>query len=114
MAKRKAINKDIRNIALKFADILERQGIPVEKLIVFGSYVKNRAAEESDIDLCIVSPKFGKDPIEELQFLFKQTRKIDTRIEPIPVSPQEYRESFSPLIFEIKKFGREIIGETNR
>ena len=48
MAKRKAINKDIRNIALKFADILERQGIPVEKLIVFGSYVKNRAAEESD------------------------------------------------------------------
>ncbi len=31
-----------------------------------------------------------------------------SRIEPIPVSPQEYRQSGSPLIVEIKKFGREI------
>ena len=46
--------------------------------------------------------------IEELQFLLRKTRKIDTRIEPIPVSPQEYREIDSPLIVEIKKFGREI------
>ena len=108
MAKRKVILKDVRSAALKFAEILEGQGIAVEKMIVFGSHVKNKASEESDIDLCIVSPEFGKDPVEELQFLFKQTRKVDTRIEPIPVSPQEYRESLSPLIFEIKKFGREI------
>ncbi len=108
MAKRKVILKDVRSTALKFAEILEGQGITVEKMIVFGSHVKNKASEESDIDLCIVSPEFGKDPVEELQFLFKQTRKVDTRIEPIPVSPQEYRESLSPLIFEIKKFGREI------
>ena len=109
MVKRKVIDKDIRNTALKFAQILESQGIAVEKLIVFGSYVKNKASGESDIDLCIVSPEFGRDPVEELQFLFKQTRKVDTRIEPIPVSPQEYRESVSPLIFEIKKFGKEIV-----
>lgn len=109
MGKRKAINNDIRNIALRFAAVLEKQGIPVSKLIIFGSHVKDRAVEESDIDLCIVSPKFGKDPVEELQFLLKQTRRIDTRIEPIPVSPQEYRRPLSPLIFEIKKFGREIM-----
>lgn len=100
MAKRKVVNKDIRDTALKFAQILRGQGIAVEKLIVFGSYVKNKASGESDIDLCIVSPAFGKDPVEELQFLFKQTRKVDTRIEPIPVSP---------LILEIKKFGKEIV-----
>lgn len=109
MAKRKVVSKDTRDIALKFADILERQGISIEKLIIFGSYAKNNASEESDIDLCIVSPEFGKDPIEELQFLFKQTRGVDTRIEPIPVSPQEYKESLSPLILEIKKSGRKIM-----
>ena len=109
MAKKKFISKDVKNTALKFAKLLEDQGITVDKMIVFGSYVKNMAGEESDIDLCIVSPEFGEDPVEEMQFLFKQTRKVDTRIEPIPVSPQEYKESSSPLIFEIKKFGREIL-----
>ena len=108
MAQGKTVNKNIRRTVLVFSRLLEKKGIPVERLIVFGSYAKNKANKESDIDLCIVSPKFGEDPLEELQFLLKQTRKVDTRIEPIPVSPQEYRESSSPLIFEIKKFGKEI------
>lgn len=64
--------------------------------------------KESDIDLCVVSPNFGDDPVAELQFLLKQTCKVDTRIEPIPVSPREYREAISPLIHEIKKYGRQI------
>ncbi len=87
---------------------MEREGTPVEKLILFGSYARDEADKESDIDLCIISSKFGKDPIDELQFLLKKTRKVDSRIEPIPISPQEYRELGSPLIAEIKKFGREI------
>lgn len=108
MAGKKTISKDIRNIALKFRQLVEQEGTPVERLILFGSYARGAASKESDIDLCIISSKFGKDPIGELQFLLKKTRKIDSRIEPIPVSPQEYREVASPLIVEIKKFGREI------
>ena len=105
---KKTINKNIRNIALKFRKLLEEEGMPIKKLILFGSYARGEANKESDIDLCIISSKFGKDSIDELQFLLKKTRKIDSRIEPIPVSPQEYREEDSPLIVEIKKFGREI------
>ena len=108
MAEKKTISKSIRNVALKFRKLLEEEGTPVEKLILFGSYARGKAGKESDIDLCIISSEFGKDSIEELQFLLRKTRKIDTRIEPIPVSPQEYREMDSPLIVEIKKFGREI------
>ena len=77
-------------------------------MIIFGSYVKDYANAESDIDLCIVSSSFGRDPIDEMQYLFKQTRKVDTRIEPIPVSPKEYRTSSSPLISEIRNSGYEI------
>ena len=108
MAEKKTISKKIKNIALKFRNLLEKEGTPVEKLILFGSYARGEANKESDIDLCIISSKFGKDSIDELQFLLKKTRKIDSRIEPIPVSPQEYRQLESPLIVEIKKFGREI------
>lgn len=108
MVKKTPIRKNIRNIVLRFRRLLEEEGTPVEKLILFGSYARGEASKESDIDLCIISSKFGKDTIDELQFLLKKTRMIDTRIEPIPVSPQEYRKMDSPLIIEIKKFGREI------
>lgn len=108
MAEKKTISKGIRNIALRFRKLVEQEGMPVEKMILFGSYARGRANKESDIDLCIISSKFGNDPVDELQFLLKKTRKVDTRIEPIPISPQEYKELASPLIVEIKKFGREI------
>lgn len=108
MAQTETINEDIRKTTIRFRNVLEGRGIPVEKMIVFGSYAKGRARHDSDIDICVVSPEFGKDSIEELQFLLKQRRKIDSRIEPMPISSLEYRKTSSPLIFEIKKFGKEI------
>lgn len=105
-----AINKEIRDIALSFGKAVRKKGIPIKKLVIFGSYAKGKARPESDIDICVVSPKFGKDIIEEMQFLLKQSRHIDTRIEPYPVSPQEYKKTVSPIIFEIRQFGQEIKG----
>ncbi|MEW6040523.1 MAG: nucleotidyltransferase domain-containing protein, partial [Elusimicrobiota bacterium] len=81
------------------------QGFPISKIIIFGSYSKKTFGKESDIDICLVSPKFGKDPVSELQFLLKQSRRIDDRIEPIPISAKDYQNSSTPLIFEIKKYG---------
>jgi predicted nucleotidyltransferase len=107
MAQTKIVN-NIKKTAIRFRNVLEKKGIPIERMIIFGSYAKGKAKPDSDIDICIVSPKFGKDSIEELQFLLKQRRKVDSRIEPIPISSLEYRETSSPLIFEIKKFGKEI------
>lgn len=102
------VNKNIKRIALRFRAVLEKQGVPVEKVVIFGSYAKKKARADSDIDICIVSPKFGKDSVEELQFLLKQTHDVDERIEPFPVSLEEYQETATPLIFEIKKFGKVI------
>lgn len=104
----KGITKEIKTVALKFAKFIENQGIPIQKLIIFGSYAKKKANQDSDIDLCIVSPKFGKDHIGELQFLLKQRQYIDSRIEPIPLSSKHYKEIESPLVYEIRKFGKEI------
>lgn len=108
MVKKTNINADIKKKVLSFKKLLEKEGIPVYKIIIFGSYAKNKAKKESDIDICVVSPKFGNDSVEELQYLLKQRRKIDSRIEPFPVSPREYKNSFSPIIDEIRKFGKEV------
>ena len=108
MAKKETITTRLKNTAIRFSRAIENQGIPVAKVIIFGSYAKGIASRQSDIDLCIVSSEFGKDSVGELQFLLKQSRKIDDRIEPIPVSAEEYKNTASPLIFEVKKFGKEI------
>lgn len=108
MVKKTVINKEIRDIALDFGKAVSKKGIPVKKLIIFGSYAKGKERPESDIDVCVVSPKFGKDSVEELQFLFKIRRGVDSRIEPFPVSWEEYKKTASPIIFEIRQFGQEI------
>lgn len=110
MAKAKitTINKGIQNQVLKFGRLLKKEGLPIDKLIIFGSYAKNKATEYSDIDVCVVSPTFGKDSVNEMQFLFKERRKIDTRIEPYPASLEEYNNPFSQLMGEIKKYGFEL------
>lgn len=108
MAKKKGITKEIKKKVRQYARFISSKGIPVNRVVVFGSYAKGKAVEDSDIDLCLVSSKFGRDPVSELQFLLKQTRYIDDRIEPIPISVKEYKETASPLIFEIRKHGKEI------
>lgn len=106
--KSNTINNKVKNYVLQFGRLLEQEGIPVSKLVIFGSYAKNTASEDSDIDVCVVSSKFGKDTIDEMQFLFKQRRKIDSRIEPYPASITEFNTVQSPLMWEIRKFGLEI------
>jgi predicted nucleotidyltransferase len=108
----KKINQinNIQERVLQFGRLLISNGIPISKLVVFGSYAKNKATEYSDIDVCVVSPKFGKDHIEEMQYLFKARRNIDSLIEPYPASPTEYSELESPIIWEINKHGLELQG----
>lgn len=106
MDKKVFITKRIKKNVLELGNLVKEEGVPVSKLIIFGSYAKKKATKYSDIDVCVVSPKFGKDTTDELQFLFKKSRLVDTRIEPYPVSSKEYRTTATPLIYEIKKYGK--------
>ncbi len=102
---KKTINKKIIEKVNKFRETIEAAGVPVEKMVVFGSQAKGGATEDSDIDVCVVSKSFGKDDIDEMQWLFKKTRFVDTRIEPYPLSLEEFKNGYSPIIDEIRKYG---------
>ena len=104
------INNDIQDKVLQFGRMLKQKGILVNKLLIFGSYAKGKASSYSDIDVCVVSENFGKDPIEEMQYLFKERRNIDNRIEPHPASLEEYNLTESSLMWEIRKYGLELSG----
>lgn len=108
MAQRTTLNEEIIGKVRSYLRLLERSGVDVERGILFGSFSKGTTKGHSDIDLCVVSSNFGKDPIAETVRLKSLTWDIDPRIEVIPYSPQDLAVEEDPLAHEIKKYGREI------
>ena len=102
------VDKEITEIIKRFADVLIRNGIRVEKVVLYGSYATGSAHPDSDIDLAIVSPDFGKDRYEEGTMLLQAAWRVDPRIEPVPISSESYKnDTWLPLIYEIRQKGVE-------
>jgi len=60
-----------------------RTGLPVTKVVLYGSYARGTAREDSDIDVAVVVPRLKGDYLKQSAQLFKLTREIDFRIEPV-------------------------------
>lgn len=76
----------------------------VETIILFGSYAKGTENEDSDIDIAIISSDFS-DIIEDGAKLIGLTWKIDTRIEPHPITTEDYEKISNPFIKEVINTG---------
>lgn len=108
MAK-KRIPKQIKNLVLGYTNRLEREmRLPVGSVYVYGSYARGTATKQSDIDVCIVSPKF-RNSLDVLQKLFqyRTAHEAMAGIEPIGFSPKQFRHG-GILVDEIKRFGIKI------
>jgi len=100
------VEREIVEILMKFQKALEERGIRVTKIVLYGSQATGKFHQDSDIDVAIVSPDFGKDRFEEGVRLFQIAYKIDPRIEPIAISSESYeRDTWLPLIYEIRERG---------
>lgn len=103
------VKKEIVKKVNDFVKEIKRQKINVTKVILYGSRVSGKCHEFSDIDVAVVSPDFGKDRYKEGARLFEIAGKIDTLIEPVPVSEDSYEnDTWIPLIYEIRKNGVEL------
>ncbi len=103
------VDQEIRNIVMKYIDVLTDKGIHIEKVVLFGSYASKQGQEVSDIDIAVISSDFGKDRSEEGKLLFQAAWRVDPRIEPIPISLEAYEnDTWIPLIYEIREKGIEI------
>ena len=76
----------------------------IEAIILFGSYAKGTENEDSDIDIAIISSDFS-DIIEDGAKLIGLTWKIDTRIEPHPITTEEYQKVSNPFVREVMNTG---------
>ena len=99
----------IRKKLVRLQRALEKRGIRVDKVILYGSRVSGRHHKYSDIDVAVVSPDFGKDRFQEGVMLFQVACGIDSRIEPVPISLESYEnDTWVPLIYEIRMTGIEL------
>ena len=74
----------------KFVKALKREGITIDRVILYGSHATGNVRPDSDIDVAVISKDFGKDRVEEGMILFRIAGKIDPRLEPVPFSTKMY------------------------
>ncbi|MBI2459297.1 MAG: nucleotidyltransferase domain-containing protein [Parcubacteria group bacterium] len=110
MAKKTSL-EHIESTVKEYANLLRADGIDIKKILLYGSYAKRKQKKDSDIDSCIISDRFGKNPTEEGKYFFRKLWLMkNANIEPIGYSPNYFynENNWSPLIDEIKKTGIEL------
>lgn len=109
MVKKIFLEKIKKNVK-EYIRVLEADDIFIEKVILYGSYAKGNPHQDSDIDICLISKKFGKDSHQEGKYLFRKLWQLkNANLEPVGYSPKDfYSKNCSPLINEIQKNGIEL------
>ena len=98
MAKR-TINNDIADSINKFVKEIKKK-YRITAIILFGSYAKGTANEDSDIDIAVISDDFD-DIYDSMAILMGMTWDIDARIEPHPITTEDYKKVSDPFIKEV-------------
>ena len=100
---------DVINILKEYLSLLKKSGIPIEKAYLYGSYARNQAYNESDIDVMLVSDFFDSNDVYILSKPWNYTVEIDYRIEPVSVSTKRFiSDDVSPLLEIVRREGIEI------
>lgn len=91
----------------KYIARLNQHNISVQKVFLFGSYIKGTPRTDSDIDIAVISSDFEGNRYSDRRRIVPYRRGIDSRIDPIPFTPEEFAAG-GMLIDEIKGTGKEI------
>ena len=90
---------DIRAALEHFERVLRHNGVPVERLVLYGSQARGEANEWSDIDVLVALD------IPESELTRAMSRNVwglsaqcDSRLEPVVCSVEEVKSSWRPII----------------
>ncbi|MBI2842306.1 MAG: nucleotidyltransferase domain-containing protein [Armatimonadetes bacterium] len=82
-----------------------RQSMDVRQIILFGSYARGTARDESDIDVAVITDTPAKDWLDASTALYRLRRDIDLSIEPVLIDSLVDRSGF---LAEIRRTGKVI------
>ncbi len=99
------VPKKIRNSLKRFKEALRKAQFPSMRIVIFGSYARNEARTDSDIDICLISKTFRGGNKEK--YRIKATiiaYEIDPRLQVVTTNPEELRTNgLSSLLSHIRK-----------
>ncbi len=97
--------------------LLEEKRISINKIVIFGSYLKSSFGEDSDIDIIVVSNDFrDKDIFERVELLSGLHREfVKTIKRPLDImyySDEEWEEGHSLIVNSAKMNGELIYSQS--
>jgi len=99
----------VTQVCRQYADDV-RRAMPVDKVMLFGSYAKGTADERSDIDICFFLDNYGgkrrMDILKDLLVLMRSYKRVP--FEPIVFETSELQND-NPFVKEILRTGKEIL-----
>ena len=102
------MDKNIDIAITKYLELIKENFSDIERAYLFGSYAKGKSTDDSDIDLALIFTNLDDSRRFDIQVqLMLLAAKIDSRIEPHPISHEDFN-SGNPFANEIKKTGIEI------
>jgi len=102
-------SKEIKSVIKQFKSALAEEDFPPVRVMIYGSYARNEARRDSDIDLCLISKAFKPDEKEQYRkrAVFIAFR-VDPRIQVVLAHPDDLKNTLSPLFSQIRKEAVEI------
>jgi len=98
------VEDEIIAIVKRYLAGLPAFGIHARRAVLFGSYVRGKADQWSDIDLVVVAPELeGPRDLTLVEKLWQATISADNRIEPIPCGEKEWETDQTRPILEIAR-----------
>ena len=103
------VQREIIKIIKQYIKNLNEGGIIIQFAYLYGSYARNEATPESDIDVLLVSDIFDTNDDVVLSNPWLPKFRNDFRIEPIAIGTKRFEtDDISPIIERAKKEGIKI------
>ena len=103
------LQQDAINIIRQYVSNLNNAGIVIYKTYLFGSYARNQANENSDIDVLLVSDLFDTDDDVILSEPWSPKYRKDYRIEPVAIGRKQFQtDNYSIILEVVRNEGLEI------
>ena len=82
--------QQITDLIRHYVTALETRGIPVERVIVFGSHASGSPRTDSDIDVAVISPRFETmSLLERYEALGLANRDLQAPLDVVGFSPTQ-------------------------
>lgn len=100
---------EIQQILLEFKEeVAKLYGSQLVRVILYGSWARGTATDDSDIDLLVVLKGNiipGREIDRMIDFITDLNLKYDTLISVVPVSDHSYSNINSPLLLNVRREG---------